>query len=151
MREKTDREEYNDRLKKAFGDDWTELAKERREQVLDKLLEIDNGTGIRNEFDLKEMLDYIQNRALSMGTIIIGSLLAVAGGLTVNIIHDYLKVHSGIPYLVLAPIVFLVLIFVLDHVFDQFISDTHRKKGSLKFLLRLVEDEEQKENKTQNI
>lgn len=140
MKEKTDREEFSGRLKKAFGKDWVEIPGERKELILNKLLEIDEGLGLRNEFDLKRMLDEIQSRSLSVGTIIIGSIVAIFGGLTVNIMHDYLKVHSL--YYLVAPICFFVLLFVLDNLLDKSITKRYKRKDTLRFLFKLTEDQE---------
>jgi len=138
MKEKTDREQFNERLQKAFGKDWVHLSHETKESILDKLLEIDEGPGLRNEFDLKEMLDEIQGRSLSVGTIIIGSIVAIFGGLTVNILHDFLKVQML--YHFIAPIGFFVLLFVLDRLLDNSITERHKKKDTLSFLLKLIDD-----------
>ncbi|PJE74483.1 MAG: hypothetical protein COV01_00390 [Candidatus Taylorbacteria bacterium CG10_big_fil_rev_8_21_14_0_10_41_48] len=127
------REDLEKRLKSAFPKEWKELSQEKKDLAIDRFYKV----AWLRKTTVKETLGEVSDRNLGIGLLLVGSVLAILGGLVVNILDRYFE-SLGLVYEVGAPALFFLFIWWFNKIFYKSLNDKYRQ---VDFLNKLLNDE----------
>ena len=129
--EASTRKDLESRLKRAFPKQWKEMSEEDRQRAVDNFY----NEVLPERIKTKELLSGVYSKNMGYGLFLLAALLAIFGGLVVNILDRYFVGYGGW-YRVGAPAVFFILLYSLIGMFEDSVNQDYRDNDFLNKLLK---------------
>lgn len=132
-------------LKSAFGKKWNNLPKEKQESILDKIEEIFEKRGVRNEKETEDAFKRISDTKWGMGLVFVGLLLGISGSLIANsvdrvILDRFFDIHPNL-YITIVVAIGIFAVWFINRFFQKkIIDEMYRRNNILNSLLELTKE-----------
>ena len=138
-REKQIRKNIAKRLHLSDKEGWEKLSEEERKTVIDEYLHL---SSIEN-IGIAKALEENRNVSRGVGSLMIGSILGLSGGIAGNIVLNYIQLLPRwyqIYLEILLILSFLVLIWMFYHLIDRVSADGFKEDHILEHLQKRIKN-----------